>query len=1724
MHRFAHFHSAGNQFFGALRGLVFAMALCVGLGVSAPAFACNAVETLTAPSGGTAVITCSVFGFNDFNTPNNARPVTSAHGYVLPDASWTDRYNYTNNGDGATFDTFQMTNGDDNQLITFNVTIAAATSPITLVPTTLPAPVIGQNYNQALSATGGTAPYTYSVTTGTLPTGVSLSSAGVMSGTPTRAEPFSFNVHVEDSGGLTQNKTYGFTVANPDMVLSPAGSLHAGINRPYSLQFSVSGGTAPYKYSVESGALPVGLSLSASGLLSGTPTALTNGTTFRLRFADSTTQTSPSEFAQVKDVTVIVSAAVAPGAPTIGAATASGGQASVAFTAPAADGGATITSYTVTSSPGGFTAMGATSPISVVGLTNGTTYTFTATATNSIGTGPASAASNSVTPLGVPGAPTIGTASAGNAQASVTFAGPASNGGASITQYQVTSNPGGFVGTGTASPIVVAGLTNGTSYTFTAVATNSIGSSVASLPSNGVTPKAPQTITFNNPGAQSFGTAPILTATATSSLPPSFSSISTAVCTVTSGGALTFVSAGTCTITADQSGNASVLAAPGITQSFAVNAVVPSAPTIGAVSAQPGQVTVGFTAPASNGGAAITSYTATSSPGNLTGSATTSPIVVADLVDGTTYTFAVTATNVAGIGAASAQSTAVTPKTAQTITFANPGAQAFGTTPALTATASSSLMPTFSAATPGVCTTTSAGTLTFVSAGTCTIEADQAGNTIFLAAPTISQSFSVIAIAANAPTIGTATAGNTEASITFSAPTSSGGSSITGYTVTSTPGNLTASGPASPITIAGLDNGTSYTFVVMANTAAGIGATSVPSNAVMPKAPQSISFLNPGTQNFGTTPTLSAGATSGLMASFASSTMGVCTVTTGGALSFVSAGTCTIEATQAGDAQYLAAPAVSQTFTVASVLPGAPVIGTVTTGNAQALVAFSAPASSGGAAITGYTVTSNPSGITGSGATSPISVMGLTNDTAYTFTVAATNSVGTGASSAASNSVTPSAGPIVGPVVETVAYGSSSNAITLDISGAVATGVAVSSGASHGTATAFGTSISYTPVAGFFGTDSFSYTATDGLVTSAPASVQITVLPPTLSVTPTSLAPASLGSAYSQSLMVAGGMAPYNFASTLAGGALPPGLSLGSNGAITGTPTAAGTFNFTVTGSDSSTTIPATFTSGTISIVVSQVALTFNPVSGSALPSAMAGENYSQSIAATGGVGAVTYSTADALPDGMVLNQTTGALTASPVDAAAAVGSAPFTITAVDGFGNTGSASYSVEVTSREVTVVDKEITFEPGATPLPVDLTAGATGGPFTDAIVTAVTPPQAGTVRITSGEFAGPAPAGPLHFYLKFTPNPEFSGTAVVSYTLVSPLGTANGTVSFTSTLDIAAVANRFDSLVHGFVDTRQSLLANSIKMPGLLERRAMATGSRPGTLGITPNGNSIAMNFASSLAELKAWGEAGDAANTLASAPSDAPLPFNVWIDGSATVHLRSDDAEDHWGKFALVSVGADYLVNDKLLVGVALHADFMEDRTDTSAASGTGVLVGPYVSTEIGAGVFLDASVLYGRSWNTVASDIFEGDFESQRLLLNAKLEGEWALGDGLAFRPNVIAFYLHESVDGYSVSNQLGEAVTLAGFTSGQLRLSAGGVFEFVTQVGDALTLKPYFGGSLGLASVNGGTATGGLFGTLTSGFTLFGDGDWTIGAGLDLGIEASGLKSATAKGKLQVGF
>lgn len=129
-----------------------------------------------------------------------------------------------------------------------------------------------------------------------------------------------------------------------------------------------------------------------------------------------------------------------------------------------------------------FSAWDGVGPGSYTGSINGATVTMN---------GPITQTASFVSATTAPGAPTAVVAAAGNANASVSFGPPSTNGGSSITSYTVTAAPGGITATAASSPIVVNGLSNGTSYTFTVRATNAIGTGPASAPSRAAIPHAP---------------------------------------------------------------------------------------------------------------------------------------------------------------------------------------------------------------------------------------------------------------------------------------------------------------------------------------------------------------------------------------------------------------------------------------------------------------------------------------------------------------------------------------------------------------------------------------------------------------------------------------------------------------------------------------------------------------------------------------------------------------------------------------------------------------------------------------------------------------------------------------------------------------------------------------------------------------------------------------------------------------------------------------------------------------------------------------------------------------------------------------------------------------------------------------------------------------------------------------------------------------------------------
>ena len=198
----------------------------------------------------------------------------------------------------------------------------------------------------------------------------------------------------------------------------------------------------------------------------------------------------------------------APGAPT--GATATPGDMSLlaSWTAPASDGGSPITEYTVTADPGGNQCVAdvATPSCTLLGLTNGTPYTFTVVATNAVGDSEPSAPSAPVTPrtITAPGAPTDVTATPGDMSLLASWTAPADDGGSPITGYTATASPVVVDGGGAATAAVaepscsttgatsctIEGLVNDQPYTVTVVASNDQGDSEPSAPSDPATPTA----------------------------------------------------------------------------------------------------------------------------------------------------------------------------------------------------------------------------------------------------------------------------------------------------------------------------------------------------------------------------------------------------------------------------------------------------------------------------------------------------------------------------------------------------------------------------------------------------------------------------------------------------------------------------------------------------------------------------------------------------------------------------------------------------------------------------------------------------------------------------------------------------------------------------------------------------------------------------------------------------------------------------------------------------------------------------------------------------------------------------------------------------------------------------------------------------------------------------------------------------------------------------------
>jgi hypothetical protein len=686
-------------------------------------------------------------------------------------------------------------------------------------------------------------------------------------------------------------------------------------------------------------------------------------------------------------------------------ATAGQGSATVSWTAPAT--GGPPTSYIITPYNGSTaltpTTITGTPPATtgtVTGLTAGTPYTFTVTASNPNGTGPPSAHSNAVVPT-PPAAPTVPqsvSAAPATSQALVTWSAPVSNGGSPITAYTLTPFAGTTAGTavqvgGSATSATITGLTNGTAYRFQVTATNSIGTSpaattAAATPGNTMFDFAtPSVIDAGDPNATEVGVkltstmsgvvngirfykAAANTGTHVVSL---WSSTGTLLAQAnasneSASGWQTVVFSNPVAISANTTYIAAYLAPNGhysatgsqfasagvsnpplsaLANGTSVNGVYayssasvfptstyqstnyfvdvmfsnkvapPSAPQGASATPATSQARVTWSAPATNGGSAITGYSVTPYVGTTAGTAvqagaSATSATITGLTNGTSYTFQVTANNSVGTGSV-ATTNAITPADA-IFDFTNPAtvdagdgnpvelglkftadnngtingirfyksAANTGTHVVSLWTASGTLLAqaTASNESPSGWQAASFSSPVSITNGTTYVAGYYApnghyaalaggfgsggvdnpplhavansisANGVYLYGPSsafptstynasnyyvdVLFSPSTAVTAPTAPQGVTATPATSQAMVTWSGPSSNGGSAITGYTVTPDTGT-TAGTPvqvgasATSAIVPGLTNGTPYTFQVTAKNTAGTGPPAITS-------------------------------------------------------------------------------------------------------------------------------------------------------------------------------------------------------------------------------------------------------------------------------------------------------------------------------------------------------------------------------------------------------------------------------------------------------------------------------------------------------------------------------------------------------------------------------------------------------------------------------------------------------------------------------------------------------------------------------------------------------------------------------------------------------------------------------------------------------------------------------------------------------------------------------
>ncbi len=1267
-----------------LTGVVDPMLQTLGVGIGEAVINVDSVQQLSAPIANADFANTTEGGTTQIPVLNNDAFVTGdtiavtsttnpAHGTLVVNSNGTISYTPTAGFLGQ--DTFSYTITDEHNGLTSVTpgTVSINVLPdVSVLPPALAALTVNSPTSQQLTATGGNGgPYTFGVTTGTLPAGLTLDpNSGLITGTPTTAGPYSFTVTATDSVGDHGAQAYTGTV-NAAILVAPPTQPAMTVGSPFHDQETATGGSGgPYTFAVTAGALPVGLTLDpTTGLITGTPTTA-GPYTFTITATASGGDTGAQPYSGTVNGAIVVNPVVLPattvGSPFHDQETATGGS-----------GGPYTFAVTAGALPAGLTLDSATGQITGTPTTAGPyTFTITATATGGdTGSEPYSGTVNPAITVAPPAQPAMTVGSPFHDQETAT----GGTGGPYTFAVTAGALPAGLALNSTTGLITGTPTTAGP-YTFTITAT-ATGGDTGSEPYTGtvhgailVAPPVQPAMTVGSPfhdqeTATGGSGGPYTFAVTTGTLPSGLTLDPTTgliTGTPTTAGPYTFTI--TATATGGDTGSEPY--------SGTVNGAIAVAPTTLPTTTVGSPFHNQETATGGSGGPYTFGVTTGTLPSGLTLNPTTGLITGTPTTAGP-YSFTITATASGGdtgsqpyngtVNPAITVSPPALPATTvgspfhdqETATGGSGGPYTFAVT-AGALPAGLTLDPT-----TGLIT----GTPTTAGPYTVTITATGSGG------DTGSEPYSGTvnsAIAISPPILPTTTVGSPFHD-QETATGGSGGPYTFGVTTGTLPAGLTLNPATGQITGTPTTAGP-YTFTITATASGGdtgaqpysgtVNAAIVVSPSTQPimivgdtfHSQETATGGGGGPYTFGvTTGTLPAGLTlnptTGQIAG---------TPTTAGPYTF------TITATGSGgdtgsepysgtvNPAVAVAPATLPALTVGSPFQdqetatgghGGPYTFAVGTGTLPAGLTLNPTTGQ----ITGTPTTAGP----------------------YSFTVKATDSGGDTGSQPYAGTVNTAivvspptlptttvgspfhdqetaTGGSGGPYTFTVTTGTLPSGLTLNPTTGQITGTPTTAGPYTFTITA-------TASGGDTGSEPYS-----GTVNPA-----ITVAPPTLPVL-------TVGSPFQDQETATGGSGgPYTY--TVTTGTLPGGLTLNpTTGQITGTPTTAGSYSFTVTATGSGGDTGSQAYSGPVN-----VAITINPP---VLPPATVTVPYSQQETATGGSGGpYTYTvTAGALPPGLVLDPTTGLISGTPTTA----GPYQFTLTATGSGGDTGSVAFQGAVNS----------------------------------------------------------------------------------------------------------------------------------------------------------------------------------------------------------------------------------------------------------------------------------------------------------------------------------------------------------------------------------------------------------------------------------------------------------